>query len=104
MSEKFTRSTDVLDLQNNFSDREVGVTHPDISSHIRLRDNGDIEIITGEKLAIVMNRKNASITFVADHVRFLTRDDDTGMRWNKMAFNHKATLFNEPTFVIPADD
>jgi hypothetical protein len=34
----------VLKSRKEFSDREVGLTHPDMSSFIRLNDNGDIEI------------------------------------------------------------
>lgn len=100
----FNRPTDALSLQDNYSDREVGITHPDVSSFIKLRDNGDVEIVTGEGVGIIMNRNNKSISFFGDHIRFLTREDDTGMRWNKIAFNPKATSFNEPAFVVPAID
>jgi hypothetical protein len=86
-------------MQDRFSEREVGITHPDVSSHVRLKDNGDIEIISGEGLGIVFNRKDRSMTFFADSVRMLTRDDDTGLRWNKLAFNPKATTYDQPAFI-----
>lgn len=97
MTDKFRRPSDIIDMQDTFSEREVGLTHPDISSHIRLKDNGDIEIITGEGLGIIFNRKNRSITFVGDTIKFLTKDG-ANLRWNKLAFNHKATTYSEPTF------
>lgn len=100
----FNRPSDIIAHQDIFSEREVGVTHPDISSHVRLKDNGDIEILSGEGVGILINRKNRSINFFADHIRFLTKDDDTGMRWNKLAFNHKADKFNEPAFIAIAEN
>jgi hypothetical protein len=104
MSDTFGRSHDILSHQDTFGVREVGVTHPDVSSHVRLKDNGDIEILSGEGVGLLINRKNRSITLFADHVRFLTKDDDTGMRWNKLAFNPRATTFNEPAFLSVAHD
>lgn len=101
--ERFERPLDILQKQDMFSEREVGITHPDVSSHVRLRDNGDIEIITGEGVGMVFNRKNRAITFLADNIRFMTRDE-TGLRWNKLAFNPRATTYNEPAFMEMKDD
>lgn len=98
MNERFERPTDILSMQDMFAEREVGVTHPDVSSHIRFKDNGDVEIISGEGLGIVFNRKNRSITIFADSIRFLTKEGTT-LRWNKNSFNDKANTFNEPTFI-----
>lgn len=98
MSERFQRPTDIIRQQDQFGGREVGLTHPDQPSHLRIRDNGDIELIAGDGLGIVMNLARRSITFMADQVKFLTSEDN-GLRWNKLSFNPKATEFHQPAFV-----
>lgn len=90
-----------LDKQHYFGPREVGLSHPDVHSFIRLCDNGNIEITAGEGLLISLNPKSGSITFVADHINFITRSNG-GLKWNHVSFNERATSFNEPTFI--ADD
>lgn len=83
--------------QNRFSLTEVGVTHQFTNAFVRLADSGDVEIVAKEGLAIILHPANNSITFMADKIKFVTRDHG-GLVWNKRVFNDKATIFTEPTF------
>jgi len=96
--EAFDNPVAVTDKQDHYSRREVGLSHPDVAGFIRIRDNGDVEICAGDGLAILMHPKTGTITFVADHINFITRSD-SGLKWNHVAFNEKATSFKEPTFI-----
>lgn len=98
MDQTFDNTLHAAAEDANFSGREVGITHPDVPGFLRIKDNGDIEVVAGEGLAIVMSPKNGSITFVADSVNFMTRPD--GFKWNHVAFNDRATTFTEPTFIF----
>lgn len=95
---RFSVPIHLIEQQDNFSPTEVGLTHPEMPSFMRLRDNGDVEIVAGEGLSIVMHSAKKSITFEADDIKFLTRKN--GLRWNKLAFNDQAIKFNEPTFLM----
>lgn len=99
---KFGSPDQDVQRDDKYGAREVGLTHPDVPGFVRLRDNGDIEIVAGEGVSILMNARNRSITFVAENIKFLTKTED-GLRWNKMAFNEAASSADEPTFV-EADD
>lgn len=94
----FKRPTDTLHLQDVYSGREVGITHPDHGSYIRLNNGGDVEIVVGDGLAIIMHGKTKSITFVADTIKFLTNDGDS-IRWNNNSFNSRATDFTQPALL-----
>lgn len=94
---------DPIYRDNEFGDREVGLTHPDMPGFIRVRNNGDIEIVAGEELAIILNLSSKSITFVADHIKFVTQDEQ-GLRWNRISFNNRATKYTEPTFLKSDDE
>lgn len=83
--------------RKEFSDREVGLTHPDLSSFIRLNDRGDIEIFVAPGVGIVLSAKSKSISFFSDSVRFFTKED--GLRWNSYNFNYCASSYIEPTLV-----
>lgn len=98
MREEFEHPSRILPEVNKFLRREPGLTHPDMPSFMRLRDNGDIEIMAAEGLGIVLNARTMSITLVADHIKFMTRHED-GLRWNDVSFNDRAVSFNEPTFI-----
>lgn len=99
---RFPRPVNFVQQMDEFSDTEVGITHPFLSSHVRLKDNGDIELVAAEGLAIVMRPSNRSITFVADDIKFLTRPSG-GLRWNKLRFNERANEYQEPTFIDVSD-
>lgn len=94
---------DILAQQDTFGSSEVGITHPVQNTHIRLRDNGDVELIAGDNLAIVMSNTSRTITFVADSVKFMTKAQD-GFRWNDLSLNPQATNYHQPAFVKHADD
>lgn len=100
--DRFRRPTSLVNGEDEFKDNEVGITHPETSGFIRLKDNGDIEIVAGEGVMIVMQPASKTITFVADSIKFMTRDRQ-GLRWNGSYFNENAANFNEPT-LVPADD
>lgn len=99
----FNNTPNIVDQQDKFGLREVGITHPDLPSFIKLADNGDIHIVAAEGLGIIMHPQNKSITMVGDSVRFLTKEED-GLRWNKLSFNYQATKYTEPAFVSYEDD
>jgi hypothetical protein len=83
--------------RKEFSEREVGLTHPDLSSFIRLNDRGDIEIFAAPGIGIVISAKSKSISLFGDSVRFFTKED--GLRWNSYNFNYCASSYIEPTLV-----
>lgn len=83
--------------QEKYSATEVGVTHQFTNAFVRLTDSGDIELVAGEGLAIILHTANKSITMVADKIRFITKETG-GLVWNSMNFNERATKFTEPAF------
>lgn len=98
---KTASEIDELNRRKNFSQREVGLTHPDNSSFVRLTDSGDIEIFSAPGVGIIINGSTKTISLFADNIKFYTKED--GLKWNSMEFNHSATLFSEPTFVNAGD-
>ena len=97
---EFKRPSQLIDKENRFGDREVGITHPDISSFMRFADNGDIYIMAQEGLGIIISAAQNCIFLVGDHVKFLTKEDE-GLRWNNLAFNPKAVKYSEPSLIYP---
>ena len=96
--------TDVSEIgkRKSFSSREVGITHPDNTSFIRLTDAGDIEIFAGPGIGLVISAATRTISFFADNIRFHTKED--GLKWNSMDFNYSADDFTEPTFLKSNSD
>lgn len=90
----------IMQKMSEFNSREVGLTHPDVFSYIKLADNGDIHIMVDNGVGIILSASQQAIFLVADTVKFLTKDHD-GLKWNKVAFNPKATKYSESTFVYP---
>lgn len=86
-----------LKKRKEFSDREVGLTHPDLTSFIRLNDQGDIEIFASPGIGIVISTRSKSISLFADSIRMFCKDD--GLRWNNYNFNYSASKYIEPTLV-----
>lgn len=101
--EKFKRPIQFVQQEDRFKPNEVGLNHPNTSAFVRLKDNGDIEIVAGEGLAIILHPAKRSITLVADSIKFMTKEHG-GLRWNGQLFNETADTFNEPTFVPASDD
>ncbi len=100
MPTQFNRPFDLLAKQSKFGGREVGLTHPDIFSFIKLADNGDIQIMAQDGLGIILSSSQHCIFLVADNIKFLTKEDE-GLKWNKLAFNPKAVKYSEPAFIYP---
>ena len=98
---KTATEIDELNRRKNFSQREVGLTHPDNPSFMRLTDSGDIEIFSAPGVGIVINGSTKTISLFADNIKFFTKED--GLKWNSMEFNHSATLFSEPALVSAND-
>jgi len=86
-----------LKKRKEFSDREVGLTHPDLSSFIRLTDQGDIEIFAAPGVGIIISSRSKSISLFGDSIRFFSKED--GLRWNSYNFNYAASNYIEPTLV-----
>lgn len=83
--------------RREFSDREVGITHPDLASFIRLNDQGDIEIFAAPGVGLVISARSKSISLFGDTIRLFSRED--GLRWNNYSFNYSASSYIEPTLV-----
>lgn len=92
-----TNEKDQITKRKNFSEREVGLTHPDNTSFIRLTDAGDIEIFATPGVGLVISAATRTISFFADNIRFHTKDD--GLKWNSMDFNYSADDYTEPALV-----
>jgi hypothetical protein len=86
-----------MEKRKSFSPREVGITHPDNSSFIRLTDAGDIEIFSAPGVGIVISAATRTVSIFADNIRFHTKDD--GLKWNSMDFNYSADSFVEPALI-----
>ena len=86
-----------LNRRSQFSQREVGLTHPDTSSFLRLNDEGDIEIFAAPGVGIVISASSTTISFFAEKVRFFCGED--GLRWNEFNFNYAASDYSQPTLV-----
>lgn len=50
-----------------FNNQELGLFHPILSSLVKLKDNGDIDIFTGTNVGIRVNRKERTIEFFGDN-------------------------------------
>ena len=87
-----------LEKRNTFSRREVGLTHPDTSSFIKLNDKGEIEIFAGEEIGIIISPTTGTISLFADVIKIYTKED-AGFRWNNKSFNYAGDSFNEPSLV-----
>ncbi|GEM_PF-1645949 len=94
---KTVSEIDEMVRRKTFSNREVGLNHPDSSSFIRLTDSGDIEIFAAPGVGIVINGATRSISLFAENIKFFTKED--GLKWNGMDFNHSATSYAEPALV-----
>jgi hypothetical protein len=95
---RFERPVENIEAQDTYGDFEVGITHPLKGSFIRLNDAGDVEIVVSDALAIVLHKATNSITFVADSIKFLTKDGDS-IRWNNSNLNSRATDFTQPALI-----
>lgn len=87
-----------MEKRGSFSRREVGLTHPDTSSFIKLSDKGDIEIFANEELGIVISPSTGTISIFADIFKIYTKED-AGFRWNNKSFNHAGDSYHEPSLV-----
>jgi hypothetical protein len=94
----YFNESDELSKRNTFSKREVGLTHPDTSSFIKLTDRGDIEIFAGEELGIIISPSSGSISIFADVLKIYSKEDD-GVRWNNMSLNYASDEYSEPALV-----
>lgn len=86
-----------LNRRNQFSQREVGLNHPDTNSFLRLNDEGDIEIFAAPGVGIVISASSRTISFFSEKVRFFCAED--GLRWNEFNFNYSASDYSQPTLV-----
>jgi hypothetical protein len=90
----------IINENNKYGLREVGITHPDNDSYFKLADNGDISLMSRDGLGIYISAAQDCIFLIASNVKVLTKEDD-GFRWNGLAFNPKAVKYSEPAFVYP---
>lgn len=90
-----------INKRKTFSQREVGLNHPDNPGFIRLTDSGDIEIFAAPGVGLVINGTTKTVSIFAENIKLYTKED--GLKWNSMDFNHSATTFAEPAFVMSDD-
>lgn len=95
---RFERPYQNLMNQDKFAPREPGLTHPDTDAYIRLRNNGDLELVISDGLGMVFNKRKRSVTIIADEIKFLTNPGDS-IRWNDKRLNSQAFLFTQPALV-----
>lgn len=95
---RFERPHNNLMAQDQFGLREPGITHPDTDGYIRLRDNGDIELIVSDGLGMVFNKRKRTVTIIADEIKFLTNAGDS-IQWNDKKLNSQAVLYTQPALV-----
>lgn len=100
--EKFRRPVQFVQEQERFKPNEVGLNHPKNAGYIRIRDNGDIELMANEGCGIIISAATQTIVLVADSIKFLTKETG-GLRWNSFFFNEAADTFNEPA-LVPTND
>ncbi len=98
--DSFDSPTNEVNRTNNFSQTEVGITHPQKPGFIRICDNGNIEIFAGEEVGITLDAQSGNMILHANAIKFQARE----IRWNKAAFNSNATSFHEPTFITIEDN
>lgn len=53
----------IIESTENFSDTEIGLTHLDTKSTIKLKDNGDIDIFVADNVGIRISREMRKIYF-----------------------------------------
>lgn len=94
----FDRPFGVAASRDRFSSREVGLTHPDNGTYIRLCDNGNIEMMVSANFGIVLDNASRSVNIYADSLIVHTKETD-GFRWNRLSFNSRATKYTEPPFI-----
>jgi len=97
MNDLFDESYEIK-RRNEFSNREVGLTHPDNQSFIRMADGGAVEIFACPGVGIVINPGTRSVSIFADSIKFYSKEDD-GLRWNSMSFNPASDMYNEPALI-----
>lgn len=98
--QQFERPSKMVNEQNKFGPREVGITHPDNQAYFKIADNGDMYLMCRDGLGAIFSVAQNTLFFVADNVKFLTKEDE-GLRWNNLAFNSKAVTYSEPAFIYP---
>lgn len=91
-----------LKRRKEFSNREVGITHPDNKGFIRIADSGEIEIFAAPGIGLILNPNTRSVSIIADSIKFFCRDDD-GLRWNGKSFNPASDVYNEPALLKTND-
>lgn len=107
-NEEDSRKSNVFDegielkRRKEFSNREVGITHPDHKGFIRITDSGEIEIFAAPGIGLILNPNTRSISVIADSIKFFCRDDD-GLRWNDKSFNPASDVYNEPALLKTND-
>jgi len=86
-----------LARRKQFSQREIGLNHPDTNSFLRLSDEGDIEIFAAPGVGIIISASSSTISFFAEKIRFFCGED--GLRWNEFNFNYSSSDYSQPTLV-----
>lgn len=78
-----------------FGDEEVGLYHPTLSSIVKLRDNGCIDIFTSSNQGIRINPETKSIKFLSENLNFSN---------NQWYIESNSFVFKGKEFTIESDD
>lgn len=81
-----------------FSNNEVGLYHPILSSLVKLKDNGDIDIFIGTNIGIRINKENKTIqtfgNFSSDCNNWTITSDNIDVKCEKLSLNIKELYVN----------
>lgn len=70
-----------------FGDDEVGISHKENGSHVKIRDNGTIDIFASASLGIRLDPTNQSINIIAKKVSINTQNYDLQTNPSKFKLN-----------------
>lgn len=75
-----------------YGQREVGLRHPATESHIKIFDNGNIEMFAGDRSGIIVSDKHDTTNLYGDTVNVNAQDvyirtKPLGLIWNGYALN-----------------
>lgn len=99
---KYSSCLDTLSNKFNtlgyFNNNEVGLYHPILSSLVKLKDNGDIDIFIGTNIGIRINKENKTIqtfgNFSSDCNNWTIISDNIDVKCEKLSLNTKELYVN----------
>ncbi len=91
MTVKASTTNDRFDLH------DVGLTHPDNNSFVKIDGSGRIYLMAGPNMGIVLDPVSQTVSLIGDTIKVVSKEDE-GFKWNNVSFNPRAVSYAEPTF------